>query len=88
MVVEISKEVAKLQALKIYGRIIESCQATSAELLAGAERYAAEQRGQDPRYIKHPATWLNQMLPDSSSDITPCAMKEHPACRTTRIAYR
>jgi hypothetical protein len=54
------RKVAKLQALKIYTRIVESCQATSAELLAGAEQYAAERRGQDPKFTKHAATWLNQ----------------------------
>ena len=27
--------------------------------LAGAQRYAAERKDQDPKYTKHPATWLN-----------------------------
>lgn len=31
----------------------------AATLLAGAERYAADKRGEDSRYIKHPRTWLN-----------------------------
>lgn len=34
--------------------------ATTEELLAGARRYSTERNGQDPRYTKMPATWLNQ----------------------------
>jgi hypothetical protein len=29
------------------------------EIMAGVRRYAAEVRGKDQRYVKHPATWLN-----------------------------
>jgi hypothetical protein len=28
-------------------------------LITGAQRYAVERAGQEPRYTKHPATWLN-----------------------------
>ncbi|NUS00402.1 MAG: hypothetical protein HOV67_34700 [Kribbellaceae bacterium] len=31
-----------------------------AVILAGAQRYATERAGADPRYTKHPTTWLNQ----------------------------
>lgn len=34
--------------------------ADPAEIIAGAKRYADERRGENPRYTKHPATWLNQ----------------------------
>jgi hypothetical protein len=34
--------------------------ATPEELLAGAMRYAAERVGQDPKFTKNPATWLNK----------------------------
>lgn len=34
--------------------------ASPADLLAGAERYARERDGQDPKYTKHPASWLHQ----------------------------
>lgn len=34
--------------------------ATHEQIMAGCLRYAGEKRGSDPRYIKHPATWLNQ----------------------------
>ncbi|ARS70884.1 DUF1376 domain-containing protein [Sinorhizobium meliloti] len=30
-----------------------------AGILAGADRYAGERRGQDPKYTKQPASWLN-----------------------------
>ncbi|WP_017602232.1 hypothetical protein [Nocardiopsis lucentensis] len=33
--------------------------ATPEQLLAGAERYAAEREGQPARYTKHPTSWLN-----------------------------
>jgi hypothetical protein len=52
------RKVAKLQAEKTYSRVISS--GISAEvLLAGAGRYAAERAGDDPRFTKHPSTWLN-----------------------------
>jgi hypothetical protein len=34
--------------------------ADPAAIIAGAKRYAEERRGQDKRFTKHPATWLNQ----------------------------
>ena len=33
--------------------------ANPADIIAGAERYAAERKNQDARYTKYPATWLN-----------------------------
>ena len=33
--------------------------ATPEQLLVAAERYAAERQGQDPKYTKHPTSWLN-----------------------------
>jgi hypothetical protein len=53
------RHVARGAAERAYGRIIKSGEATEAELLAGAMRYAAVQDGKDLSYIKHPATWLN-----------------------------
>ena len=46
-------------AFKAFARIVEKGTATVAELQAGAERYAAERAGQDPRFTKHASTWLN-----------------------------
>jgi hypothetical protein len=51
--------VARGAAERAYRRVIKNSEATEAELLAGAMRYAAAQDGKDPTYIKHPATWLN-----------------------------
>jgi hypothetical protein len=51
--------VAKGAAAKAYRRIIRNREATEAELLAGAMRYAAQRDGDDPQFTKHPATWLN-----------------------------
>jgi len=33
--------------------------ATPEQLLVAAERYAAERQGQDPKFTKHPTSWLN-----------------------------
>ena len=51
---------ARAEAAKRYSLIVSKGRATPADLLAGVMRYAAERSGQDPRYTKHPATWLNQ----------------------------
>jgi hypothetical protein len=51
--------VARGAAERAYRRIIKNGEATEAEPLAGAMRYAAAQDGKDPTYIKHPKTWLN-----------------------------
>jgi hypothetical protein len=53
------RHVAKGAAAKAYQRILANDEATADQLLAGAARYAAERQGQDERYTKHPATWLN-----------------------------
>ena len=53
------RHVARGAAERAYRRIIKNGEATEAELLAGAMRYAAVQDGKDPNYVKHPATWLN-----------------------------
>lgn len=34
--------------------------ATHEQLLIGAKRYAMEKKGEEPRFIAHPSTWLNQ----------------------------
>jgi hypothetical protein len=53
------KRVGKLQAEKAYRAALKSGRATAAELLAGAGRCADERAGQDPKFTKHPAKWLN-----------------------------
>jgi hypothetical protein len=52
------KRVGRLKAEKCFASAVSS--GISAEVLvAGAERYAAERFGDDPRFTKHPSTWLN-----------------------------
>ena len=53
------RRVALGAAEKAYHRIIRSREATEAELLAGAMRYAAQRDGDGPQFTKHQATWLN-----------------------------
>ena len=53
------RRVAKGAAEEAYRQIIRNREATEGELLAGAMRYAAERDREDPRFTKHPATWLN-----------------------------
>lgn len=53
------KHAAKEAARKAFASVLKKKLATAAELIAGAERYAEERRGQDPQYTKHPATWLH-----------------------------
>jgi hypothetical protein len=69
------KHVAKGAALKAYQRIIKTGEASAADLLNGCMRYAAERDGQDPKYTKHPATWLNQKcwLDESAAPAAPSA---------------
>jgi hypothetical protein len=50
----------KLIKATIEGRRSDGLKATPEELLAGMMRYAAATTGKDPKYIKHPTTWLNK----------------------------
>jgi hypothetical protein len=54
------KHVDKADARKAYLTVIKKKLATPEQLLAAAMRYAAERTGQDPKYTKNPATWLNK----------------------------
>jgi uncharacterized protein YdaU (DUF1376 family) len=59
-------------ARKKYAEVIKSGRSTERELLEGALRYASEQAGQDPRYTKHPTTWLNNgCWADESQAVNP-----------------
>jgi hypothetical protein len=53
------RHVGRGAALKAYASVIKAGKATEQELIDGAKRYATERAGQDPRFTKHPATWLN-----------------------------
>lgn len=52
------RRVGKLKAQQEYAKAIKKG-ATHEELWAGAIRYAGEKMDQDPRFTKHPATWLS-----------------------------
>lgn len=49
---------SRAAALKAWPKAVASG-ATPAEITAAMRRYAIERAGQDPRYTKHPSTWLN-----------------------------
>lgn len=53
----VPRRVSKGQAEKAYRAALKH--ATPAELLAGIQRFAEQVQGEDPRFIAHPATWLN-----------------------------
>jgi hypothetical protein len=52
------RRVAKEAARKAFAKAVANGTAVET-LIAGAQRYAAERKDQDPKYTKHPATWLN-----------------------------
>lgn len=49
----------KGRARKAFLSVMKSKKATVDELVNGAMRYAAEREGEDPKFTKQPATWLN-----------------------------
>ena len=63
------KHVSRGEATKAYTKARKNGVAAEA-LNKGAQDYAAERKGQDPKYTKAPATWLNQecWTDDPSSD--------------------
>jgi hypothetical protein len=52
------KKVGKLAAMKAYEKALKLVDATT--LLHAAIQYSQATRGKDPKFIPHPATWLNQ----------------------------
>jgi hypothetical protein len=67
--------VAKQGALKAFEKAVEG--GTDPEtLIQGAKRYALERRGQDPKYTKHPATWLNKGCWEDEPDGVPVIDEE------------
>jgi hypothetical protein len=51
---------AKIAAQVVYERIVKTGTATIGDLQAGAVSYAAERRGQDPKYTKQAPRWLRE----------------------------
>jgi Helix-turn-helix domain len=52
------RKVDKAKARVPYRRVIRDKKATVEQLLQGAIDYSAERSGQDPRYTKHPSSWI------------------------------
>lgn len=52
-------KVERLATEKIFRKLVRAGTVTAETLIAGAQRYAAEVSGQDPKFIKHPPKWLN-----------------------------
>lgn len=52
------RKVAKLAAQRAFAQTVKKG-VDPEDILRGAMRYVAKCDGQDPKYIKHPATWLN-----------------------------
>jgi hypothetical protein len=52
------KKVARTDAMRAFDRAARL--APTDEIIRGAIRYAAERAGENTRYTKHPATWLNK----------------------------
>jgi helix-turn-helix protein len=57
--IQYPRRVAKAHARRAYEAVRRKGKATAEELLSGAMRYAAEKAREDPKFTKHPATWLN-----------------------------
>jgi hypothetical protein len=55
------RKIAKKAAARLFERIVKKKEATPADLITGAERYArlCREEGREPRFIKHATTWLN-----------------------------
>jgi hypothetical protein len=60
------KRVAKLAARRALAAAVKAG-ADPEAMIAGAARYAAERVGQEGRYTKHPATWINAGCWDDES---------------------
>lgn len=56
---ECPRKVAKLAALKALAKIREKRMATFQEIMIGVRRWSVMAARTDPKFIKHPATWLN-----------------------------
>lgn len=53
------RKVGKDAARPVFDRVLKAGKASVTDLIAAAERYAAERAEQDPQFTKHPKTWLN-----------------------------
>ena len=56
-------------AARAFAKVIERG-VDAQDLVNGAKRYRVEVTGKDPKYVKHPATWLNQGCWQDEPDLT------------------
>jgi hypothetical protein len=61
------KKRARADAERAWAKVIKAG-ADPQKVIDAAHAYAKERQGQDPRYTKHPATWLNQACYDDEPD--------------------
>lgn len=81
------RRVARGAAHKAYDKA-RAIGATADDLLNGAMRYAAERTGQDPKYTKHGATWLNsECWKDEPAPQEPRGVLDRPQGRPQQISH-
>jgi hypothetical protein len=73
------KRVAKGAARTAYERIIKKKVATVEQLKQGAMRYGASVANHDPKFVKHPATWLRGECWLDEPDKQPASSDARPA---------
>jgi hypothetical protein len=56
----VPKKVEKQAARKAFDAILKKGASTFPELMNGIQRYAAACEGKEPKFIKHPTTWLSK----------------------------
>jgi hypothetical protein len=74
------KKVSKRGAQRIFERLLKKGEVRAADLINGAERYAEQCRehGTQPRFIKHPTTWLNAGCWDDEPALVGCSTNSEP----------
>ncbi len=70
------KRVGRADAMRAFATATQK--ATPDEIIRGAIRYATDRRGEDPRYTKNPATWLNKGCWNDSSPSVRAYPKDGP----------
>lgn len=71
------RKVGRVAAVKAYSKAMTLTE--PGVLLAAVQRFATSMQGRDPKYIPHPATWLNAGRWDDEPEQVPHAERElHP----------
>ncbi len=77
------RHVGRGAALKAYRAARKKVDA--AALLSAAERFAGKSVGSDPKFIPHPATWLNGERWADADHATPSAAADKPQSLAERV---